>query len=106
MNSRGEFSFNHFCESAEICTSHVIGMRVCNCLTPQFSCKHSITLAAKPHPKSGCQLQRSLGGMVAMLAGKFHGGHCEFSGKILGCGRVPIFEPAIHRWTADVPPSR
>jgi hypothetical protein len=31
-------------------------------LTPWFSCKHSITIAAKPHPKSACHLQRSLGG--------------------------------------------
>jgi len=31
-------------------------------LTPYFSCEHTITLAAKPHPKSACQLQRSLGG--------------------------------------------
>jgi hypothetical protein len=30
-------------------------------LTPQFSCKHTTTIAAKPHPKSACQLQRSLG---------------------------------------------
>ena len=30
-------------------------------LTPKFSCKHTITFAAKPHPKSACQLQRSLG---------------------------------------------
>jgi len=30
-------------------------------LTPEFSCKHSIPIAAKPHPKSACQLQRSLG---------------------------------------------
>jgi len=29
-------------------------------LTPKFSCKHSITIAAKPHPKSACLLQRSL----------------------------------------------
>jgi len=28
---------------------------------PEFSCKHTITIAAKPHPKSACQLQRSLG---------------------------------------------
>ena len=32
-----------------------------DCLTPKFSCKHSITLAAKPHPKSAWQLQRLLG---------------------------------------------
>jgi hypothetical protein len=37
-------------------------------LTPEFSCKHSITVAAKPHPKSACQLQRSLGGSVTMYA--------------------------------------
>src|SRR5258705_4081899 len=30
------------------------------CLTPKFSCKHATTIAAKPHPKSACQLQRSL----------------------------------------------
>jgi hypothetical protein len=29
-------------------------------LTPKFSCKHATTIAAKPHPKSACQLQRSL----------------------------------------------
>jgi len=28
-------------------------------------CEHSITIAAKPHPKSACQLQRSLGSVVA-----------------------------------------
>jgi len=32
------------------------------CLTPKFSCQHTITIAAKPHPKSACLLQRSLGG--------------------------------------------
>ena len=32
------------------------------CLTPKFSCKHTTTIAAKPHPKSACLLQRSLGG--------------------------------------------
>ena len=31
-------------------------------LTPKFSCKHATTIAAKPHPKSACQLQRSLYG--------------------------------------------
>jgi len=35
--------------------------RVC-CITPYFSCKHVTTIAAKPHPKSACQLQCSLGG--------------------------------------------
>jgi hypothetical protein len=30
-------------------------------LTPWFSCKHSTTITAKPHPKSACLLQRSLG---------------------------------------------
>jgi hypothetical protein len=30
-------------------------------LTPEFSCNHTTTIAAKPHPKSACQLQRSLG---------------------------------------------
>jgi len=35
--------------------------RVC-CITPYFSCKHTITIAAKPHPKSACQLQCSLSG--------------------------------------------
>src|SRR5450759_1949147 len=29
-------------------------------LTLKFSCKHATTIAAKPHPKSACQLQRSL----------------------------------------------
>ena len=29
-------------------------------LTPKFSCKHTFNIAAKPHPKSACQLQRSL----------------------------------------------
>jgi len=29
-------------------------------LTPKFSCKHTITIAAKPHPKSAWLLQRSL----------------------------------------------
>jgi len=29
-------------------------------LTPLFSCKHVTTIAAKPHPKSACLLQRSL----------------------------------------------
>jgi hypothetical protein len=41
----------------------------CCALTPQFSCKHTTTIAAKPHPKSACQLQRSLDGG----AGKFYG---------------------------------
>jgi hypothetical protein len=31
-------------------------------LTPYFSCEHVTTIAAKPHPKSACQLQRSLDG--------------------------------------------
>src|SRR2546423_15615094 len=31
-------------------------------LTPSFSCEHANTIAAKPHPKSACQLQRSLDG--------------------------------------------
>jgi hypothetical protein len=30
------------------------------CLTPYFSCKHTITVAAKPHPKIAWQLQRLL----------------------------------------------
>ena len=29
-------------------------------LTPKFSCKHTTTIAAKPHPKSAWQLQRVL----------------------------------------------
>ena len=29
---------------------------------PEFSCENTITIAAKPHPKSACPLQRSLGG--------------------------------------------
>jgi hypothetical protein len=29
-------------------------------LTPEFSCKHVTTIAAKPHPKNACLLQRSL----------------------------------------------
>jgi hypothetical protein len=37
-------------------------------LTPEFSRKHVTTIAAKPHPKSACQLQRSLGGRVSMFA--------------------------------------
>ncbi len=36
-------------------------------LTPWFSCKHAITLAPKPHPKSACVLQRSLGGIHRFL---------------------------------------
>src|SRR4051812_20577725 len=36
-------------------------------LTPKFSCKHSITIAAKPHPKSACLLQRSLGSILQHL---------------------------------------
>jgi hypothetical protein len=27
-------------------------------LTPWFSCKHASTVAAQPHPKSACLLQR------------------------------------------------
>src|SRR6185369_2627958 len=34
-------------------------------LTPQFSSKDVTTIAAKPYPKSACQLQRSLGTRVA-----------------------------------------
>jgi hypothetical protein len=36
-------------------------------LTPKFSCKHTITIAAKPHPKSACQLQRSLAGVRTLV---------------------------------------
>jgi hypothetical protein len=36
-------------------------------LTPKFSCKHTITIAAKPHPKSACQLQRLLGSDAGKL---------------------------------------
>src|SRR5689334_212156 len=39
-------------------------------LTPKFSCKHSITIVAKPHPKSACLLQRSLGGRWTVLIGE------------------------------------
>ena len=28
---------------------------------PEFSCENTITIAAQPHPKSACQLHRSLG---------------------------------------------
>ena len=47
-------------------------------LTPKFSCKHTTTIAAKPHPKSACQLQRSLD---RSLAGE---------GTV---GTSPVFDP-------------
>ena len=37
-------------------------------LTPQFRCKHTITIAAKPHPKSACQLQLPLGSVISIDA--------------------------------------
>ena len=39
-------------------------------LTPKFSCKHTITIAAKPHPKSACLLQRSLGRVATYARGR------------------------------------
>ena len=42
---------------------HGYGIR----LTPKFSCKHAKTIATKPHPKSACQLQRSLDGRRELL---------------------------------------
>jgi hypothetical protein len=42
-------------------------------LTPQFSCKHTIIIAAKPHPKSACLLQRSLDSTRGSVAtGPYH----------------------------------
>jgi hypothetical protein len=41
----------------------IIYIRSC-CLTPWFSCKHTTTIAAKPHPKSACLLQRLLDGAL------------------------------------------
>jgi len=38
------------------------GDDVCRYLTPEFSYKHTTTIAARPHPKSACQLQHSLDG--------------------------------------------
>ena len=37
-------------------------------LTPKFRCKHTITIAAKSHPKSAWLLQRSLGGCAELAA--------------------------------------
>ena len=38
------------------------------CLTPWFRCKHTITIAAKPHQKSACQLQLPLGSVISIDA--------------------------------------
>ena len=38
--------------------------------TPKLSCKHVTTIAAKPHPKSACLLQRSLGRLAHTLSNR------------------------------------
>ena len=50
-------------------------------LTPEFSCKHASNIAAKPHPKSACLLQRSLGiGRATTLRDwRMRTNHCKSS---------------------------
>jgi hypothetical protein len=52
-------------------------------LTPKFSCKHATTVAAKPHPKSACLLQRVLG--IAR-------GQMSWVGSEPGTARAPSVE--------------
>ena len=46
----------------KLASSHKKALVVVNDLNIWFSCKHATTIAAKPHPKSACQLQRWLDG--------------------------------------------
>jgi hypothetical protein len=47
-------------ESARECPSHYRRSTMSVRVTPWFRCKHATTIAARPHQKSACQLQRSL----------------------------------------------
>jgi hypothetical protein len=53
-------------------------------LTPKFSCKHTTTIAAKPHPKSACLLQRLLDrrridlGLAVFVNPRILASNCDF----------------------------